>query len=74
MKLTPLLRTLAVLGGAAMIIFVVYATPIIWREPEVRWAVLIAWPLAVGGIRLLRIGLSDPSNSEAPGQGARPDR
>ena len=74
-KLTPLLRVLAVLVGAAMIIFVIYATPIIWRQPELRWVVLIAWPLAVGGIRLLRLGaISDPSSNAAPDQGARPDR
>jgi hypothetical protein len=55
------LRAAAVLFGVAMIVFVIYATPIVWRDPDTKWAVLIAWPLAIGGIRLIRLGLSGDS-------------
>jgi hypothetical protein len=57
-RLTHVLRAIAVLVGVALIGFVTYATPIIWRQPETRWAVLIAWPLAIGAIRLLRVGIT----------------
>jgi hypothetical protein len=58
MKLTHVLRAAAFLAGAATLIAVVYATPILWREPNTRWAVLMAWPLGVGGIRAMRAGIT----------------
>jgi hypothetical protein len=58
MRLTHALRGAAILAGAATLIAVAYATPILWRNPDTRWALLMAWPLGVAGIRALRAGIT----------------
>jgi hypothetical protein len=63
MNVVKLARAGAAVLGAAMIIFAVYATPIVWNEPRTMWTIMLLWPLAIGGIRMLRVAVTGDANA-----------